>query len=151
MRLNRRQINQCWSHSWFRECQEFSKINQFGTLDIWYSHRFLSFFLFFFTMTSFSRKRRVWGANHSQPGDWRDTLLEQELGQGGFFCNIPPSQPWSHHPRLSEHNAVKVHITTTTLFILCLVCCISFYLRWRAFCAKATWRTKKQDTFLQVL
>lgn len=56
----------------------------------------------------FTRKCCVWGANHSQPGDWWDTLLEQELGQGSFFCNITSPQPWSHHSRLSEHTAGQV-------------------------------------------
>lgn len=75
----------------------------------------------------FTRKCCVWGANHSQPGDWWDTLLEQELGQGSFFRNITSPQPWSHHSRLSEHTAGQVCVHSTSFCSLSLFC---FFMMW---------------------
>lgn len=99
--LNCWQFNQIWL-MYFWQCQESLKIIVCSL------HWILQQI---YAVIFFPRKCCVWGANHSQPGDWWDALLEQELGQGGFLCNITSSQPWSHHSRLSEHTAVQVHIT----------------------------------------
>lgn len=50
------------------------------------------FGLCFLNKSFLLRKRRVWGANRGQPGHGWHALLEQELGQGGRFCNIATSQ-----------------------------------------------------------
>ena len=58
----------------------------------------------------FVRNRGIRWAHHCQLGDWRLSLLEQELGQGCCLCHLPAPEPRPDHPRLSELLAVMVSV-----------------------------------------
>lgn len=45
-----------------------------------------------------TRYRCVWGANHSQPGNQRLSLLVQRLGYCCCICHEPSSQPGHFNP-----------------------------------------------------
>lgn len=61
-----------------------------------------------------SRFCGFWGANHSQSGHWRLSLLEQELGQSSCLCHLPTAESWPLNPRPPEHTPFLVRLEWMT-------------------------------------